>query len=161
MQAYLLFPGKPLLRITSSSISSHRLTSHHHLITHPCFFVLSACACCPEDTVTSSSPTPFVSPRSIFDKTYPSVTPSPSHHRIIKRAREWPCAPPSMRLPLPAGKLLSGMTAMVFGLDLHVYSCASCSRVAVTWISSMRRCPHSLMPGPGLIWMHQDRMARR
>ena len=45
MQAYIMFPAKPLLRITSSSISSHRLTSHHHLITHPCFFVLSACAC--------------------------------------------------------------------------------------------------------------------
>ena len=31
------------------------------------FFVLSAFACSPEVTVTSSSPTPFVSPRGIFN----------------------------------------------------------------------------------------------
>ena len=114
--------------IVVNIITSSHITSSSD---NPPLFRCSFCLCVfqsPEDTVTSSSPTPFVSPRGIFDKTYPS----PSHHRIIKRAREWPCAPPSMRLPLPAGKLLSGMTAMVFGLDL--YSCACCSQVAVTWI---------------------------
>ena len=33
-----------------------------------CFLVLSACACSPEVTVTSSSPTPFVSPRGLLHK---------------------------------------------------------------------------------------------
>ena len=37
-----------------------------------CLFVLSACACSPEVTVTLSSPAPFMSPRGIFNKTHPS-----------------------------------------------------------------------------------------
>ena len=32
-----------------------------------CFFVLLACACSPEVTVTSSSPAPFVSPRGVVN----------------------------------------------------------------------------------------------
>ena len=134
MQAYIMFPAKPLLRITSSSISSHRLTSHHHLITHPCFFVLSACACFRALKIRSL----HLSPLHLYRLAVFSIKPTlpPLIIEYLKRAREWPCAPPSMRLPLSAGKLLSGMTAMVFELD--PYSCACCSQVAVTWISPMR-----------------------
>ena len=38
------------------------------------FFVLSACACSPDVTVTSSSPLPSVSRRSIFNKIHPSLS---------------------------------------------------------------------------------------
>ena len=36
-----------------------------------CSFVLSACVCSPEVTVTSFAPTPFVSPRGLFDTNHP------------------------------------------------------------------------------------------
>ena len=48
-----------------------------------CLLVLSACACSPEVTVTSSSPTPFVSPRGLFDKNqrfFVSLSSRSKHH---------------------------------------------------------------------------------